>query len=384
MPLQKQIITFPFSAGIDTKTTENLVQPPSLLELENGVFDKTGAIRKRYGYDALPKAILGSASSIDGCDYLTTLNDELLLVNNNTLYTYSEALEKWISKGIIPACKTTIEQVVKTDVYSQTKPDAAKLGNFLITVWQDSRSTNSIRYSVLDIQSGNYVVSDSSVATTGFAPKIVTIGNNAVIMYRNSTSLRTKVIELDSITELSSENTISGLTLQATDGGVFISDYLYGFASYDSSVAVIYFYGTYTPTTTGNKAYLGFMLANGQIASPGDGYVLPTYKSSTAPVSQGLISDGTSVYYVVSSESETPLIDFYKVNSSLVTTASLDISNYAYLYRFTLSIDSTDTYVYITSSDINETSRITKVDTALASASIVTVLTAIVANSNSS
>ena len=49
MPLQKQIVPYNFTKGIDTKTDEYQVSG-KLLTLENGVFQTTGAVRKRNGY----------------------------------------------------------------------------------------------------------------------------------------------------------------------------------------------------------------------------------------------------------------------------------------------------------------------------------------------
>ena len=49
MALQKKLVSIPFNAGADTKTSDIVMQPGQLEVLENAVFEKTGRIEKRKG-----------------------------------------------------------------------------------------------------------------------------------------------------------------------------------------------------------------------------------------------------------------------------------------------------------------------------------------------
>ena len=57
MAIQFETRTFPFTGGIDTGKDPKLVQPPSLLGLVNGYWDKAGRIVKRNGYTAIGKNV---------------------------------------------------------------------------------------------------------------------------------------------------------------------------------------------------------------------------------------------------------------------------------------------------------------------------------------
>lgn len=65
MPLQPTSIDFPLAIGLDTKTDKKLAR--GLLELENGVVDKTGAIKKRPGLRRLAgKNVVAGGLSANG------------------------------------------------------------------------------------------------------------------------------------------------------------------------------------------------------------------------------------------------------------------------------------------------------------------------------
>lgn len=64
MPLERQVITMPLAQGVDTKTDDKQVVAGKLLELENGVFTRLKAIRKRNGYAALGQTISNASQAV--------------------------------------------------------------------------------------------------------------------------------------------------------------------------------------------------------------------------------------------------------------------------------------------------------------------------------
>lgn len=58
--LAPQIVDIPLGLGVNEKADPNLLSPPALAIIENGVFTKTGRIEKRFGYGELPTTGLPS------------------------------------------------------------------------------------------------------------------------------------------------------------------------------------------------------------------------------------------------------------------------------------------------------------------------------------
>src|SRR5689334_17342951 len=99
MALQKQVVRMSVDGGLDTKSDEKNVIATDFLELENVRFSKTKAFIKRNGYNAYTNNVLGSTTPIDSGKALATFNDELLRYDQNNLYSYSSAENKWVDKG---------------------------------------------------------------------------------------------------------------------------------------------------------------------------------------------------------------------------------------------------------------------------------------------
>ena len=74
--IQKTTVPLTFSGGLQSKTDALTMQPPALLELQNAMFNKVGALNKRPGYNILNNqvtngTVLSSAFAID------SFNEEL-------------------------------------------------------------------------------------------------------------------------------------------------------------------------------------------------------------------------------------------------------------------------------------------------------------------
>ena len=82
MPLQKQIITFPFAKGLNEKASDKVTPAGDLTEAKNVVFEKAGQLRKRGGFDkqnnrgiAFSEASLGT--TFTSANYVTEYGDEI-------------------------------------------------------------------------------------------------------------------------------------------------------------------------------------------------------------------------------------------------------------------------------------------------------------------
>lgn len=106
MALDKQSFPLSVVGGLDTKTDEKNVLPTNFTAVENLVYQKTGALRKKFG-SAEETNDEVSASDLTNLQALTSYEKELLSYRNGTLYSKSEAYNAW--KNIGPADQTVSE-----------------------------------------------------------------------------------------------------------------------------------------------------------------------------------------------------------------------------------------------------------------------------------
>ncbi|HTQ44437.1 MAG TPA: hypothetical protein VMI75_16865, partial [Polyangiaceae bacterium] len=145
-----------------------------LLDLQNGVFQQTGAVSRRWGYSALGKGILGTSSMVSACAAVNAFNDELLLYDGANAYSYIEANDAWAQRGSIVSIVQNNQQIVRND-HQQLSPDMGATGGVELYAWEDSRG--GIRYSVFDQASGTAILTDQplypSAASTDIRPKVL-------------------------------------------------------------------------------------------------------------------------------------------------------------------------------------------------------------------
>jgi len=181
--LERQVITMPFARGVDTKTDEKQVEAGKLLELENGVFTTLKSIRKRDGSVALGKTISNNGTKISFGAGLATYGSELLLSNNENIYSYDEGSDGWVSKGPFVSVQIQSNSVVR-DTYSQSNQDGAVAPNGLrLFAWQDSSGTKTVRYSIIDSATQQTVVSSALVSSDAIKPRVLVANTTFVIYY---------------------------------------------------------------------------------------------------------------------------------------------------------------------------------------------------------
>lgn len=170
----KTLVPIPFAGGIDTKTDPAQVAPGKLADLQNGVFRQTGAVGRRWGYEALGKSVIGSPSNISACAAIQPFNDELVLFDGQAAYSYIEADDAWVNKGSVVSVIQSNQQIVAGNS-QQLSPDFGTLGGIEVYAWEDSRG--GIRYSIFDAARGTSIVTDQplypGMSATAQRPKII-------------------------------------------------------------------------------------------------------------------------------------------------------------------------------------------------------------------
>ena len=208
MSLNKQNVDVIFTKGVNNKTNSQLLLNSELLVLENAVFDKNGEINKRTGYDKLNLQDC-AGTAITGSNALMTFgNNELLMSAGSNLYSYSSNLDIWVDKSTFKSASVSLNNII-SNTAEQTKMDSCVSGNIVLYAWEDTRG--GIRYSVQDIETETYFVSDDVLDASGDTPRCITIGNNLFVMYGSTTNLKFKFVPAGSPCTLTSGTTRTDL-----------------------------------------------------------------------------------------------------------------------------------------------------------------------------
>jgi len=200
MALQRQIVPVPFTKGLDLKTDPKQVVMGKFLTLENGIFTSPGRIKKRNGYGALNKSIQGTANNISSGSGLANFKAEILLLDGNEAYSYSDSTTNWSDKQTLTNLKLSVSQVVR-NTYEQNTPDIAIHSSGLqLVTYQDNRGGS--RYCLIDSLTGEQLVSDKLIATTAIKPKPFVMGNFLSILYIDTATNHLRMLPIPVLTPL--------------------------------------------------------------------------------------------------------------------------------------------------------------------------------------
>jgi len=211
LPLQYQSVPVTFTGGLDQKSAEQLVVPGKFLVLENCVRRKLGKIQKRYGFTNLSRNTVGGGNIASG-SLLSKLNNDVVQVSGDKIYSYLPSTDQWVDKGDISSITTTSSSIIRNSD-TQTLPDICSYKGIVVSVWEDSRG--GIRASVFDEATGAAILSDTQVSATGVRPKVVGVANRFLIVYIIGTTLNCKTIEVAVPTALTGEEGIDSVVVDA-------------------------------------------------------------------------------------------------------------------------------------------------------------------------
>lgn len=201
--MQKQIVPISFNQGLDTKTDKKQVKG-KLLMLKNGFFKSLEEIRKRFGFVELSETPLAKGNA------LATFKEELIAFNGSKVYSYSDVDDLLYEKGNKIAVSLDVSSIVKNS-YNQSTVDSTINANYQLFCYEDSRG--GIRYTVKDIESGILIVSDALISSTGFKPKVKSLGVYFVILYGDTSDNNLKIRTISTATP----SVISSASNFATD-----------------------------------------------------------------------------------------------------------------------------------------------------------------------
>lgn len=179
MALNKQVIALPFS-GIQTKVDPKMAPLGTYAVIDNMVMHRFPELVKRDGLNPIgvttvPPNITTSYSYIN----------EVGVITNNSLYSYSPSLDQYQLKGLT-ASPIVYSEAIIANTYAQVNCDGATTANDIYgCAWEDSRG--GIRCSIMDLNSGTFLVSDVPVSplfnNSCVKPKVVGYKNFLYFLY---------------------------------------------------------------------------------------------------------------------------------------------------------------------------------------------------------
>ena len=197
--LEPQNIPVTFDGGIKTIVDELQLQPNNLLIEENVRHTKQGHVAKRPGFRALSQEVMGGGriSSAVACQ---VFNDELLVFDGRSVFSYLEEAGQWVSRGTAISVIEKQRRIIRTSSATQLNPDGIVVEGFEVYAWEDQRSgKTTLRYAVVDGSSGSFAVADQVVAFDGLQPKTIqgtdAVGNPvAQIFYAVGTTMQSATV----------------------------------------------------------------------------------------------------------------------------------------------------------------------------------------------
>lgn len=190
MTVQRQLVSVPFAAGLETKQDDKQLGPAQLTTLENAVFSSPGKLRKRNGVDRVTaQPYTGSAPPTAG---VLAYRDELLATDGRSLVTLGGDGD-WLDRGAMVQAIPSQRQIHRGR-YDHIHQDSIRHPSAGVTLfaWLEL-ATKRIRYSITDDASGAVLV-DGAQASDPVAEsnvllsrvKVGVVGGHFVILWVRS------------------------------------------------------------------------------------------------------------------------------------------------------------------------------------------------------
>lgn len=173
MTLQFQDIELTIAGGLSQNEDAILTQRPT--QMLNCLERKTGAISKRYGYEAiasLNRRLDGTTPATP--ELLCTYGNELVRIGGGAIDTYQDVsvTSDWVARGLTPECIAQVANIATTGGTSgyTSNPDVAVCGAYSITAYATDAAPFNITVDIVNIATGSVIVSQFLVATSPTNP----------------------------------------------------------------------------------------------------------------------------------------------------------------------------------------------------------------------
>lgn len=200
MALQKGIIPVGYQ-GLQGIIDDKTAPIGTYVTVDNLIMSTNHELIKREGM-----ANIGATTFPSNIYSMYSFNNELGVITDSALWSYSPALDKFRNMGSVSAPIVTAQPII-ANTYTQTVVDGDNTATGIqAVVWEDSRG--GVYATVKDLASNSYLVDDTQISATGVRPKVVAIDKYVLVFFVESTTL--KVARYDIINNtISSASTIS-------------------------------------------------------------------------------------------------------------------------------------------------------------------------------
>lgn len=178
--LDYQMISIPFSKGVETKDHPQSSAPDELDIARDVQFDTFGALTTRFPMLAIGTNILGGGT-LTNFRRAYECNGELVCLTADALYSWDSRDTAWVLRGthLAVALSETTRFETSDD---QINADRAELGNTVFLAWSNG---TSVFAASLDKATGAVLASPTQVAAVGTRPRLVA-GTTIVFLFFDS------------------------------------------------------------------------------------------------------------------------------------------------------------------------------------------------------
>ncbi len=235
-----ELINFPLTGAMDSKSEDIAIPTPSLALAYNVHIPKTGGYARRRPYTTMT-ASTQDAATVTGQRAIYPYRDTVLMLDATKAYEYSTTESRWVDKGTVPIVQTTIQGVAAP---ADTTPIFCDMGvctngvSVHVSLDVDSAGANgSLNLRAMDANGtflGSRVLDAAPVsqqvrcAATGNRVWVVwaaaaNVLKTLVFDATSSTTINSSLVTTSPVTSASDINSISDITPRPVAGNVFVA-----------------------------------------------------------------------------------------------------------------------------------------------------------------
>lgn len=188
MPLQKALLQYNFTKGVDSKTDSKLLEG-NLTQLDNGIFSETGAVTRRGGHTQTADLSASVAVGTSSGTRLYKHNDQLLLHDGLFLNGYSTGIGNVTSYGLHAPALLKRRRLVRQSS-SQFNADQAALGGMVLLAWEDKDATTvTMKFAVYEEATGIFHLAPTTIAS-GRQPRCLAFSTKLALVYQDGANIK--------------------------------------------------------------------------------------------------------------------------------------------------------------------------------------------------
>lgn len=186
MVMQWREMMLPFTSGLMQRGDARAQNPPALAVCLDGQFDDDRGLQTRKPFVDHGETIFGGGGiGLNGTiRHVCTSGEELLAFTDSTVYSWSDTLKVWVSRGTHLA--TTVQEQTRFATNGdQQNCERAELGNIVVFTWIEPPPTLRGFYAILDKATGAVLQAPTLYGTgaSGLDTKLVALNTKILLVY---------------------------------------------------------------------------------------------------------------------------------------------------------------------------------------------------------